>query len=91
MPQTTFSVRMDAEIKEQLDDFCRQVGMTTSTAFNLFARAVLREKRLPFEVTTETDPFYSPSNLAVLHRSIQEAEEGRVVSKTLDELKAMER
>ena len=53
MPQTTFSVRMDSEVKKQLDDFCMQVGMNTTTAFNMFARAVLREKRLPFDVTTE--------------------------------------
>jgi len=63
MAQTTFSVRMDSDIKKQLDDFCTQVGINTTTAFNMFARAVLREKRLPFDVTTESDPFYSESNL----------------------------
>ena len=68
MAQTTFSIRMDSEIKEQLDDFCMQVGMNTTTAFNLFARAVLREKRLPFEVTTEVDPFCSEINLVHLCR-----------------------
>jgi len=52
MSQTTFSVRMDSEIKQQLDDFCHQVGMNTSTAINMFARAVLRERRLPFEVAS---------------------------------------
>jgi DNA-damage-inducible protein J len=61
---------MDADVKKQLDEFCSNVGMSTSTAINLFARAVLREKRLPFEVTTESDPFYSESNLAHLRRGI---------------------
>ena len=70
MSQTTFSVRMDSEVKKQLDDFCFQVGMNTTTAFNMFARAVLRERRLPFEITTETDPFYSENNLAHLRRGI---------------------
>jgi DNA-damage-inducible protein J len=70
MSQTTFSVRMDADVKKQFDEFCSNVGMNTSTAFNMFARAVLREKRLPFEVTTESDPFYSESNLAHLRRGI---------------------
>jgi len=58
MPQTTFSVRMDSEVKKQLDDFCAQVGMNSTTAFNMFARAVLREKRLPFEITTAPKPNY---------------------------------
>jgi len=79
MPQTTFSVRMDSEVKKQLDDFCTQVGMNTTTAFNMFARAVLREKRLPFEVTTEADPFYCENNLAHLRRGIAALNSGKGV------------
>jgi len=70
MPQTTFSVRMDTEVKKQFDDFCANVGMNTSTAFNLFARAVLREKRLPFDITTASDPLRSKSNQASLREVI---------------------
>ena len=70
---------MDSEVKKQLDDFCIKVGMNTTTAFNLFARAVLREKRLPFDVTTETDPFYNESNLAHLRRGIAALNSGRGV------------
>jgi DNA-damage-inducible protein J len=70
MTQTTFSVRIDAEVKKQFDAFCSDVGMNASTAFNMFARAVLREKRLPFDVTTQADPFYSESNLAHLRRGV---------------------
>jgi len=77
MAQTTFSVRMDSEVKKQLDDFCSQVGMNTTVAFNMFARAILREKRLPFEVTTETDPFYSESNLAHLRRGVVALDNGK--------------
>ena len=79
MSQTTFSVRMDAEVKKEFDEFCNKVGMNTSTAFNLFARAVLREKRLPFDVTTESDPFYSESNLAHLRRGIAALNSGKGV------------
>lgn len=85
MPQTTFSVRMDSEVKKQLDDFCAQVGMNTTTAFNLFARAVLREKRLPFEVTTEFDPFYSESNLAHLRRGVAALNSGKGVERDIIE------
>ena len=77
MPQTTFSVRMDSDIKEQLDEFCSQVGMNTTVAFNMFARAVLREKRLPFDVTTESDPFYSESHLAHLRRGVAALNNGK--------------
>jgi len=85
--QTTFSIRMDSEIKKQLDDFCSQVGMNTTTAFNMFARAVLREKRLPFEITTEFDPFfYSESNLAHLRRGITALNSGKGVEHNIIEV-----
>ena len=86
MPQITFSVRMDADIKKQLDDFCETVGMNTSTAFNLFARAVLREKRLPFDITTEADPFYSESNLAHLRRGIIALNNGKGIERDIIEV-----
>ena len=51
MPTSTFSVRMDEKLKTELDELCAQFGMNTSTAINLFARAVVRERRIPFEIT----------------------------------------
>ena len=51
MSTATFSVRMDEKLKTELDDLCAQFGMNTSTAINLFARAVVRERRIPFEIT----------------------------------------
>ena len=86
MPQTTFSVRMDSEVKKQLDDFCAQVGMNSTTAFNMFARAVLREKRLPFEITTVSDPFYSESNLAHLRRGVAALNSGKGVEHDIIEV-----
>lgn len=86
MAQTTFSVRMDSEVKKQLDDFCSEVGMNSTTAFNMFARAVLREKRLPFDVTTESDPFYSESNLAHLRRGVAALNNGKGVEHDIIEV-----
>ena len=50
MPQVTFSVRMDEDIKKELDSLCAEFGMNTSTAINIFARAVVRERKIPFEI-----------------------------------------
>lgn len=63
MAQTTLSVRMDEDVKKGLEAFCADVGMNTSVAINMFAKAVLRERRLPFDVVSyNTDPFYSVEN-----------------------------
>ena len=88
MAQTTLSVRMDADVKSQLDALCADVGMTTSTAINLFAKAFIRERKLPFEIVA-SDSFFSESNMRHLQRSIKQLEEGRVIVKTMDELEEM--
>jgi len=77
---------MDSEVKRQFDDFCANVGMNTSTAFNMFARAVLREKRLPFDVTTEIDPFYSENNFAHLRRGIAALNSGKGIERDIVEI-----
>lgn len=89
MAQTTLSVRMDEDVKKQFDAFCTAVGMNISVAVNLFAKAVLREKRIPFEISTEPDPFYSESNMRRFRRSMEQLEKGEVVIKTMEELERM--
>jgi DNA-damage-inducible protein J len=70
---------MDKEVKKQLDIFCANTGLNTTTAINMFARAVLRERKLPFEVT-DPDPFYCESNLKHLLRVKADAEAGHNMS-----------
>ena len=50
MAQSTFSIRMDENLKRQFDALCADFGMNASTAFNIFARTVVRERRIPFEI-----------------------------------------
>lgn len=52
MAQATFSVRMDETLKAQFDHLCTEFGMNMSTAINVFARAVVRERRIPFEIVS---------------------------------------
>lgn len=52
MAQATFSVRMDEVLKKQFDALCQEFGMNASTAINVFARAVVRQRRIPFEISS---------------------------------------
>ena len=52
MANSTFSIRIDPDIKREFDGFCAEVGMNPSTAFNMFARVVVRDKKLPFEISS---------------------------------------
>ncbi len=44
------NIRMDADLKRQFEAFCTDMGMTMTTAFNIFARKTVREYRIPFEI-----------------------------------------
>lgn len=48
---SNITFRIDADVKEQMAEICKQLGMSTSTAFNLFANAFVREKGMPFPVS----------------------------------------
>ena len=73
MSQTTVNIRMDSELKKQFEAFCSDVGMNMTTAFCVFAKKTVRERRIPFEISAE-DPFYSYDNQERLRRSISQLE-----------------
>jgi len=51
MSTTAISIRLDSDIKEQFDTLCKEFGISTNAAFNLFARTVVREKAIPFPIS----------------------------------------
>ena len=53
MAQTSVNIRMDEELKKQFDAFCSDVGMNMTTAFCIFAKTVVRERRIPFEIKAD--------------------------------------
>ena len=50
---TNISIRMDADLKAQADTFFEELGMNLSTAFNIFVRQSLRERRIPFDISLD--------------------------------------
>ena len=74
MGHTTVNInfRMDAQLKSNLEEACRELGLTPTAAFTIFATKVARERRIPFEVAI--DPFYSDQNMARLRKSITQME-----------------
>ena len=76
MTQTNVNIRMDKTLKEQFDKFCKDVGMTMTTAFCIFAKKSVREQRIPFEITAD-DPFYSEQNMKRLRNAIKDLDNGK--------------
>ena len=86
MAQATITARVDENDKARFDSFCSNVGLNTSTAINLFVKAVLRENRIPFEIMQSEDPFFSEPNLAYVKKSVQELHEGKGTAHELIEV-----
>lgn len=87
MAQTMVNFRMDEDLKKNMEKVCKEMGLSMTTAFTIFATKVSTEKRIPFEIAV--DPFYSESNIQMLKESINQMETGKFVVKTMDELEAM--
>lgn len=87
MTQVAVNFRMDKELKNDMEKICKEMGLSMTAAFTIFAKKLCRERRIPFEITA--DPFYSDENISRLKASIAQMEKtGGTVH--LDELEDME-
>lgn len=75
MAQSMINIRMDTEEKKSFEDVCNQLGLTITAAFKMFAKKVVREQRIPFDLSL--DPFYSESNINHLEKVTKEIDSGK--------------
>lgn len=76
MALSTLTARVDEKDKLSFDAFCSSVGLTSSAAINIYVKAVLRERRIPFEIRQE-DPFFSATNQEYVLKSVKELRAGK--------------
>lgn len=84
------NIRIDEALKEKAELLFEDLGLNMTTAFNIFIRQSIREGGIPFEVTTNVGPFFSEANMKILKDSIKEANEGKFISKSIEELRELE-
>ncbi len=82
MAQTNLCIRMDEKIKKQFDYLCNELGFTMSTAINMFVKAVIRENRIPFELSLDI-----PNEETL--KAIEDAENGIGLSKPYTDIEEM--
>ena len=87
MAQATFSIRMDENLKKQFDALCSDFGMNATTAFNIFAKAVVRERKIPFEISSPSDTTLEDAKAAFWEMRRIAAENG-LQDMTLDDINA---
>jgi DNA-damage-inducible protein J len=75
MATTSITIRMDENLKKKAEMLFEDMGLNMTTAFTIFAKAVVRQGKIPFEIVA--DPFFSETNQARLLRSIAQLESGK--------------
>lgn len=75
MAQTNVNIRMDENLKQQFDHLCNELGLTMSAAFNVFAKTMVRQQKIPFEIALELP---NAETLA----AIEDVNKGRNLSKS---------
>lgn len=54
MEYTNLNIRTSKETKAAAEKIFEELGINTTTAFNIFLKAVIRENGLPFDMRVET-------------------------------------
>lgn len=73
------SLRIDDEVKRNAEKTLDDIGLSMSTAINIFLKTVVRENRIPFELSA--DPFYNRENIVELERRVAAIHSGKSILK----------
>ena len=83
------SIRVDSDLKKKFDVLCDEFGLSNTSAFTIFMKAVVRENKIPFEIKT-----YESSEIIEIRNKARQAymnirkmaENGELPDLTLDEI-----
>ena len=64
---STVQFRMDSKLKKDAEEVFRQLGLNTSTAYTLFAKTVVNQKKIPFEISLANSQSNSSDGLINLN------------------------
>lgn len=81
------TVRMDTGLKAAFEELCAQFGMSVNTAMNIFAKAVVRERAIPFEIkASKNQEDVTMRGIEAFKAIRAQAEQGLLPDMTLDEI-----
>ncbi len=88
MAQTSMTVRLDNKQKAIFDELCAQFGMSANTAINIFVKAVIRCRKIPFTISADSENDIREKALNVFNKLRADAENSNEPEMTLDEINA---
>jgi DNA-damage-inducible protein J len=84
----TMTVRLSPDLKEQFTKTCHDMGISVSAMVGLFAKAVVRERKIPFEV--KADELINGMTVNEHERRLSEIKSGNCVSFSAKEWEGQE-
>ena len=78
----TINLRVEDEVKRKAEETCKELGLSMSTAINIFLVKFGNEKRIPFDVSV--DSFYNDENMKFIKKVINDIKTGKTVLKEHD-------
>lgn len=51
----TISLRIDKDTRKSMANVCQKLGISVSVAFNMYAKAIAREKRIPLNLDLNSE------------------------------------
>ena len=88
MATKSVTIRMDEGLKREAEELFNEMGINMTTAFTMFAKTAVRQRKIPFEITG--DPFYNPANMERLKKTIDNIGKTQPIVKTIEELREFE-
>ena len=89
MAQAAISFRGDEILKRSFDSVCDQLGLSNSAAYTLFMKAVVRERRIPFEVKIDSDEEIRAKAIQAVARMRAATADSGMADMSLDEINAI--
>ena len=91
MAQTAMTVRIDSKQKALFDSLCEQFGMSANAAINVFVKAVIRTRSIPFAIKAKepkAEDDMTAKAREAFKRARLNAEKGITPELSLDEINA---
>ncbi|MDE5744784.1 MAG: type II toxin-antitoxin system RelB/DinJ family antitoxin [Paramuribaculum sp.] len=88
MSQATISIRVDQTLKKDFDSLCEAFGLSTTSAFNIFMKAVVREKKIPFEIRADNSNVTRQKAFSAFEAMRQSLASSGVPQMSLEEINA---
>ncbi len=75
---TTVTVRLDSNLKQQAENICNEMGLNMSSAITIFLKRLVKDRAIPFKVSAG-DNFYSQENLNHLRAAAARMDAGKYI------------